>query len=153
VIPIDQGEELFDKEGLDEDKRFIEILTKTLAREPGVLALVTIRTDSFPQFQTDSLLAALPKSTFTLDQMLEGSYREVIEGPAALVKPTPLEIDPRLTDALLEDAAGQDALPLLAFTLRHLYDKYRADNELTLEGYEKLGAQRRYRDDGHAGAC
>ena len=64
------------------------------------------------------MLAALPKDTFTLDKMLEGSYREIIEGPAALVKPKPLKIDPQLTEALLQDVAGQDALALLAFTLR-----------------------------------
>lgn len=64
-----------------------------------LLALVTMRTDSFPQVQNDSVLAALPKDTFTLDKMLEGSYRDVIVGPAALVKPTPLKIDPRVRSA------------------------------------------------------
>ena len=98
-----------------------------------------MRTNSFPQVQNDPVLAALPKDTFTLDSMLEGSYREIIEGPAALVKPKPLKIDPQLTEALLQDAAGQDALALLGFTLRTLYDNYQATDELSLEGYEKLG--------------
>ena len=98
-----------------------------------------MRTDSFPQFQNDPVLAKVPKDTFTLDMMLEGSYREVIEGPAALVKPKPLKIDPQLTEALLQDAAGQDALPLLAFTLRYLYDQYKSNDELNLGSYEKLG--------------
>jgi hypothetical protein len=74
--------------------------------------------------------------------MLEGSYRAVIEGPARLVQPTPLKIDPQLTDALLQDVSGQDALPLLAFTLAHLYENYAADNELNLADYEKLGRLR-----------
>jgi formylglycine-generating enzyme required for sulfatase activity len=59
-----------------------------------------------------------------------------------LVKPKPLKIDPQLTEALLEDAAGQDALPLLAFALRYLYDQYRANDELIVESYEKLGRLR-----------
>jgi tetratricopeptide (TPR) repeat protein len=139
VIPIDQGEELFNEDGRAEAKRFIDILTKTLAADPHLLALFTMRTDSFPQFQSDPQLATVPKDTFTLDMMLEGSYREIIEGPAALVKPKPLKIDPQLTEALLQDAAGQDALPLLAFTLRYLYDQYQANNELSLGSYEKLG--------------
>jgi len=63
----------------------------------------------------------------------------VIEEPARLIQPTPLRIDPQLTDALLEEISGQDALPLLAFTLAHLYENYRADNELTLSGYDQLG--------------
>ena len=70
--------------------------------------------------------------------MLEGSFRAVIEGPARLVEP-PLTVDPQLTDALLEDISGQDALPLLAFTLAHLYDNTRVDNALTLVGYDKIG--------------
>jgi hypothetical protein len=74
--------------------------------------------------------------------MLQGSYRAVIEGPARLVEPTPLKIDPLLTDALLEDISGQDALPLLAFTLAHLYENYAADNELTLAGYDRSDASR-----------
>lgn len=139
VLPVDQGEELFNEEGRAEAERFIDIISKTLAADAHVLALLTMRTDSFPQVQNSNVLAALPKDTFTLDKMLEGSYREIIEGPAALVKPTPLKIDPQLTEALLQDAAGQDALALLAFTLRYLYDKYQANNELKLEGYEKLG--------------
>ena len=139
VIPIDQGEELFSEDGRAEAERFIHILTKTVEAAPGVLALLTMRTDSYPQVQNNTVLAALPKDTFTLDKMLEGSYREIIERPAALVKPKPLKIDPQLTDALLQDAAGQDALALLAFTLRYLYDKYQANNELSLEGYKKLG--------------
>ena len=104
-----------------------------------MLALVAMRSDAFPQLQSEPSLAALPKDTFTLDMMLEGSYRNVIEEPARLVRPNPLKIDPQLVEALLEDISGQDALPLLAFTLAHLYEHYAADNELTLSGYEKLG--------------
>ena len=98
-----------------------------------------MRSDAFPQLQTEPHFAELPKDTFTLDMMLEGSYRAVIEGPAQLVQPNRLKIDPQLTEALLEDLTGQDALPLLAFTLAYLYERYAVDNELTLAGYEKLG--------------
>ena len=136
-LPLDQGEELLNEEGSDEAARFIAILTRTLQADPRALAVIAMRSDSFAQFQDNPCLAALHKDTFNLDKMLEGSYRAVIEGPARLVEP-PLKIDPQLTDALLEDISGQDALPLLAFTLAHLYDDA-VDNELTLEGYERLG--------------
>ena len=138
LLAIDQGEELFNEDGRDEARRFIEILTKTLAADPRTMAILVMRSDAFPLAQGDPALAALPKDTFTLDMMLEGSFRAVIEGPARLVEP-PLAIDPRLTDALLEDISGQDALPLLAFTLAHLYDNTRVDNALTLSGYDKIG--------------
>jgi WD40 repeat protein len=139
VLAVDQGEELFNEDGRDEARRFIEILTGTLKTDPHALAILVMRSDSFPQLQTEARLADLSKDTFTLDMMLEGSYRAVIEGPARLVQPNPLKIDPQLTDALLQDVSGQDALPLLAFTLAHLYENYATDNELNLADYEKLG--------------
>ena len=81
----------------------------------------------------------MPKDTFTLDMMLEGSYREVIEGPAALVKPKPLKIDPAAHRGSVAGRCRTGRLPLLAFTLRYLYDKYKSNNELNLGSYEKLG--------------
>jgi len=44
--------------------------------------LVAMRSDAFPQLQAEPSMADLAKDTFTLDMMLEGSYRAVIEGPA-----------------------------------------------------------------------
>jgi WD40 repeat protein len=138
VIPIDQGEELFNEDGSAEARRFIDILVKSLKADQHVLVLLALRSDSFPQFQANQVLAGCPKDTFTLDMMLEGSYRAVIEGPAQLAEP-PLSIDPQLTDALLRDVSGQDALPLLAFTLAHLYERHRVGNELNLANYKALG--------------
>jgi hypothetical protein len=142
VLALDQSEELFNEEGRDEAERFVEILTNTLMADPRTLAILVMRSDSFPLLQAQPSLAALPRDTFTLDMMLEGSYRAVIEEPARLIEPIPLRIDPQLTDALLEDISGQDALPLLAFTLARLYENYRSDTELTLSGYDKLGRVR-----------
>jgi WD40 repeat protein len=139
VFALDQGEELFNEEGRAEAERFVEILTRTLRADPRALVILAMRSDSFPLVQAHPGLAALAKDTFTLDMMLEGSYRAVIEDPARLIEPTPLRIDPQLTEALLKEISGQDALPLLAFTLAHLYETYRTDKELTLAGYDKLG--------------
>ncbi len=139
VLSVDQGEELFNEQGRGETRRFIEIISRAVESDLRVQVIIVIRSDSFPQLQIEPRLAELAKDTFTLDMMLEGSYRAVIEGPASLVKPTPLRVDPQLTDELLKDVSGQDALPLLAFTLAHLYERYAADNELTLRAYEKLG--------------
>ena len=58
---------------------------------------------------------------------------------AQLVTPKPLQIDPQLTEALLQDVSGQDALPLLAFTLASLYEEYAANGTLTLADYNQFG--------------
>jgi hypothetical protein len=48
-----------------------------------------MRSDSFPQLQTEPRLADLPKDTLTLDMMLEGSY---VIGPrlASLMSRSPI---------------------------------------------------------------
>lgn len=137
-MAADHGEELFNEEGREEGRRFVEILVKTLAADPLTLSILVMRSDAFPLVQGEPSVAAVPKDTFTLDMMLEGSFRGVIEGRAGPLKP-PLAIDPLLTDALLEDISGQDALRVLAFTLAHLYDNTRVDNALTRARYDKIG--------------
>jgi hypothetical protein len=139
VIPIDQGEELFNEDGSEEAARFISLLTRTLSLGSGAVALVAMRSDAFPQLQQDPSLAACPKDLFTLDVMLEGAYRSIIEGPAQLIQPRPLEIDPELTHALLQDIRHQDALPLLALTLAHLYEGYSVNGRLEFSHYEEVG--------------
>lgn len=135
VLGIDQGEELFQDQGRQEAARFMQLLTCAL-QTPKVLTVIAVRSDALPLVHADPELARINKDTFALDPMLEGSYRAVIEGPAEVVS---LRIDPLLTHALLEDAAGQDALPLLAFALERLYEGYAAEGELTLAHYERLG--------------
>ena len=48
LLAIDQGEELFNEEGRDEAKRFIDILTKTLTADSRTMAILVMRSDAFP---------------------------------------------------------------------------------------------------------
>jgi hypothetical protein len=57
VLTVDQGEELFNEDGRDEARRFIEILAGTLKADPQALAIMVMRSDSFPQLQTEAQLA------------------------------------------------------------------------------------------------
>jgi hypothetical protein len=139
VIALDQGEELFNQQAQPEAKTFIEMLTRAIGDDCGLLVIVALRSESFPLLQLDDTLARLTKEPFALGSMLEGGYQAVIEGPAKLVAPKPLKIDPLLTEALLRDVSKQDALPLLAFALERLYNGYASGGELTLQHYEKLG--------------
>jgi hypothetical protein len=84
------------------------------------------------------------QQTLSLTPMPRGAYQAVIEGPAARLKhgDRALVIEPALTQALLsdiEDGAGRDALPLLAFTLERLYLEYGGRGRLTLRDYDALG--------------
>jgi len=138
VLTVDQGEELLDLEGNLEAKTFLSLVERTLASEKRLLLVVAARSDAFPALQRMETFARLPQETFQLPSMVEGSFHLVIEGPASVIKPR-LKIDPGLVQALLEDARGQDALPLLAFTLERLYREHHLEGQLTLAHYERLG--------------
>ena len=142
VLSVDQAEELFGPDGSNESDLFLDILTKTLLVDQQLIVILAIRSDAYPQVQADPRLAKISQNEanlFNLVPMKQGSYRTVIEGPAKLVMPKPLDIEPLLTEALLEDSSGEDALPLLAFTLERLYENFGNDGDLTLDEYNKMG--------------
>jgi WD40 repeat protein len=145
VLPIDQAEELFQAEGRTEAVEFLNLLAGLLALPaPKLIALVTIRSDSYERLQLAPELENTRQSAFSLPPLPRGSYQIVIEGPAARLKDTdrPLKIDPALTAALLRDVeagGAKDSLPLLAFTLERLYARHEGAGELTLKNYLDMG--------------
>ncbi len=133
VLPIDQAEELFAADNA-ERAAFCDMLTQAIAADGNAVAVATIRSDSYQSFQTEPLLASVPRLPFDLSPIAAGSFQSIIEGPARLAKP-PLEIEPALTQQLLADLDAADALPLLAFTLERLRTQFGADGKLTLAEY------------------
>jgi tetratricopeptide (TPR) repeat protein len=138
VIPIDQGEELFNEEGRQEAGRLMDLLAVTSAQDRAVVVILAMRSDSFPPLQNEPRLASVGKVPFDLPPLPVGSIRLVIEGPARIATP-PVKLDPDLVEVLLEDSTGQDTLPLLAFTLGRLLQDYGAEGKLTLAQYDRLG--------------
>jgi formylglycine-generating enzyme required for sulfatase activity len=145
VLPIDQGEELFVADGATESESLLALLGAVLKEDaPAVLALVTIRSDSYGQLQSVPALDGIRQETMSLPPMPRGAYQVVIEGPAARLRggPRALRVDPALTQALLaevESGGGRDALPLIAFTLERLYLEFGGRGRLMLGDYEALG--------------
>ena len=107
-----------------------------ISESPGVIALFTMRSDSYDRLETAKALDGISPLVLNLSPLPKGSYQAVIEGPAARLRESPsaLKIEPALTQALLEDiesGGGSDALPLLAFTLERLYLDYGGRGSLT----------------------
>ena len=86
-------------------------------------------------------LAGVPQIPFNLPPLAAADYHSVIEGPAERVSEAgrPLALEAGLIAALLADAQGVDALPLLGFTLERLYNEHGGDGALTLDDYIALG--------------
>src|SRR5262249_16570928 len=137
IFPIDQAEELFTsvhtdrggEGGTPEAALFLARLGELLHNGPETIALLTIRSDAYEPLQSAEGLAGLLQVPFNLPPLAAGDFRAVIEGPVrrAADAGRPLTFQPNLAAALLADAQGVDALPLLGFTLERLYVEHGGD--------------------------
>jgi hypothetical protein len=139
LIPIDQAEELFGVADPDEARRFLAILSQALSESLPFMAIMTIRSDFLGQLQSATSLTARFEE-FSLGPMPLSRIPQVIEGPA---RRTGLRVEDEFVQQAAHDAETEDALPLLAFTLRQLSDQSARDQSkegcLTLQAYKSLG--------------
>lgn len=143
LLTIDQAEELFGYTPSEAATRFLRLLRAGL--EVGgrrLMAIATLRSDFLGEFQNHPVLqdSEFPHHfryrAVPVDPMPLKSFPEIIQGPARLAG---LQLGDGLVEAMMSDTATRDALPLLAFTLRRLYERFSNDGRLSLEEYESLG--------------
>jgi hypothetical protein len=73
---------------------------------------------------------------FSLGPMPLARIPQIIEGPARV---SGLHVEPEMVQQAVRDAETEDALPLLAFALRELYDHSGRDKQLSLTEYKAMG--------------
>lgn len=149
VLPIDQGEELFHSSGRAAGSAFLSLLTRLLLLDsPRLLALVTIRSDSYDLLQRARELEDIRHEAFSLPPLARGNYVDVIRRPLEVLNRHlsnsghSLKFDPSIIERLtatLDEGAGRDALPLLAFTLARLYRDFHARGHITVADYDAVG--------------
>ena len=138
LLVVDQFEELLARDSDPSASLFLQLLKAVLSqpRSP-FLAVATLRSDFLGAFQTNEVVQNLLYEPLHLPQMALTDFAQVIEGPA---KVAGVELEAGLAQAMVADTATDDALPLLAFTLRELWDRHSGDGPLTLEEYrDRLG--------------
>ncbi|HEX8609722.1 MAG TPA: winged helix-turn-helix domain-containing protein [Telluria sp.] len=143
---IDRFEALFALPHIDDAARrqFISVV-ETFARSASVLVIIGCRNDFYPRIAEYPFLMAT-KSTgghFDLGRPSHAEVAQIIRLPA-LAANLRFGIDPgsqaRLDDILCDSALhGQDALPLLQYTLQELYRLRTPEGELTFEAFQRLG--------------
>ena len=147
VLVIDQFEELL-ADGNQEGERFLAFLEGLLSTALAeVVVLATMRTDFLAPLQNrwPELLRLASKESLTPIRLED--FGELISGPA---KRSNLEVQPGLRERLVSESGGGDALPLLAFTLEKLWQKWKERGgpmlsprgerwDLTVADYETLG--------------
>lgn len=146
IIAIDQAEELFNADGRSEAADFLSLLAGVLSLDGAptsrrVIAIATIRSDRYELLQASAPLATVKQALFSLPPVPPAEYKSIIEGPARRVVEAggKLEIEPALTEQLIADTEGADALPLLAFSLEALYRDNGSAGRLALADYTRLG--------------
>ncbi len=135
LLVIDQGEELFGEANRKQAEQFTRVLNALLDASSPFLAVMALRSDYLGKLQEASGLTASFED-FPLKPMPLERVREIIEGPARVAG---IAVDDALVMAAIADARTDDALPLLAFALRELYDGSAASGRLTVEAYRALG--------------
>jgi hypothetical protein len=133
LVVVDQAEELLQGVAPEESATFLTVLRRATARPGGrVFGLLTLRSDFLGSFQGHPALMGVAFADIVLGPLPVESFPQVIEGPAARAE---IALGPGLVPSLIADARTDDALPLLAFTLREMYERCRDQATFTLEVY------------------
>jgi hypothetical protein len=101
------------------------------------MAVIAIRSDFLGQLQSAATLTARFEE-FSLGPMPLARVPQIIQGPA---KVAGVNVEEAFVQQAARDAATEDALPLLAFALRELWDRS-PNKSLSLEGYKAFGDEK-----------
>lgn len=141
LIVVDQLEELTNTPAVDRDQ-FLQIMSDGLGAGSPLSIVVTVRSDRLLEAQELPLIGPRINETLVVAPMNRDQLAAVIEQPARRAS---IDISPTLVSRLINDAVGSqeaaDALPLLSFTLREMYDIVKAERrtEITEQDYERVG--------------
>lgn len=135
LIPIDQAEELFSTAEPGEAQRFLDVLSLAMTEGSPFLAIMAMRSDYLGKLQSAEHLTAKFEE-FSLGPLPLSRVPEIIHGPARVAG---LRVEDAFVQQVLHDAEGDDALPLMAFALRQLYEKAQGEKYLSLQAYKAMG--------------
>ena len=136
VVIIDQFEELLNRPPEHVGTQFLHFLREILdTKENKLIVLATMRSDFLGTFQQDPVLGDLTYSQILVGPIHHTALVDIIKKPSKLAG---VKIEQKLLQALIEDTGTNDALPLLAFTLRELYDKFSDGNHIKYKDYKEL---------------
>ncbi|WP_405732479.1 AAA family ATPase [Streptomyces sp. NBC_00028] len=138
VVVLDHFEEVLTESDDTQHEGTIALLrTLTSTRDPVVVPITVLR--------ADFLVQASEQAPFLVGRPLVVPSMTVDEMREAVVRPAQaygLQLEPGLTDRLLNDVGGEPgSLPLLQFTLREVWQR-RRQGYLTHESYVETGGVR-----------
>jgi len=136
LVAIDQAEELLLRSGPNEQQAFLHLLRGALDTDGPLWAVATVRSEYFSTSPERVGLAETIDDTLVIEPLSRTQLGEVIARPA---RRSGLQFDPGLIERIIEDTAGGDAVPLLAYTLRELAGQATPTGQITTASYTTLG--------------
>jgi hypothetical protein len=136
LVVIDQAEELLTRTGTNEQQAFLDLLTGALGEDSPLWVVATVRSEFLSTAPDRAGLAEAIDDPLVIEPLSRARLAEVITRPAHRAG---LEFAPGLVERMVEDTAGGDALPLLAYTLHELGQRAEPDGRITMADYEAIG--------------
>jgi len=137
LLMIDQAEELLTLCGPQEQKEFLRLLVGAVRTEDSPLwLLATVRSEYLSTAPDRAGLAESIDGSLVVEPMSRMRLPEVIAKPA---QRGGLEFEAGLIERMVEETAGGDALPMLAYTLSELYERAGRDGRVAVDDYEAVG--------------
>ena len=137
VLFLDQMEELFTAQDIEESKKFLTALYQA-AHEKALWVLATIRSDHlhFCHGHSEMLRVIRSQGYYPLGRIESFMMSDMITKPALCAG---LKVSDNLARRVVADTGSESAnLPLLAFVLEQLFQN-RSDHELSESFYKTLG--------------
>ena len=107
-----------------------------LGDDSPVWVVATVRSEFLSTAPERAGLAEVVDDTLVIEPLSRARLPIVIQQPAQRAG---LQFAPGLVEQMVEETTGGDALPLLAYMLRELYQQAGADGSVTVAEYEALG--------------
>ena len=136
LVVIDQAEELLTRSGPREQQAFLRLLDDALDDDSPVWVVATVRSEYLSTAPERAGLAEVVDDPLVVEPLSRARLPEVIQRPAQRAG---LQFAPGLVERMVDESTGGDALPLLAYTLRELYQRAGPDGRVSVADYEALG--------------
>lgn len=133
VCCIDQLEEALEN-NLGQD--WLRFLADSVSGARRTLFIATIRSDFLGAFQTAEPIRDLDIELLSLGLLMRSRFPEIIERPAFLYG---VQFEPGLVQRIVTETGQAEALPLLAFVLRRLWEENASNRLIDSGAYEAVG--------------
>jgi energy-coupling factor transporter ATP-binding protein EcfA2 len=136
LLVVDQAEELVTRAGALEQYTFLRLLAGALGEDSPLWVIATLRSEFLTTAPERAGLAEVVDDPLVIEPLSRARLAEVIARPA---QSAGLDFEAGLVERMVDDTAGGDALPLLAYTLRQLAERAGSEDQISLASYEAIG--------------